>query len=255
MGVEITWRTFLILLPLTGLAGFVDAVAGGGGLISLPAYMLAGLPAHYAIATNKVSAGMGMIMAVYRYARSGYIKWKRTAICVAAGLVGGSLGARLSLMISDHYFKIIMLFILPATAFFVMKGHALSDDKEELSFGKTAILAGIVALTIGAYDGFYGPGAGTFMLLLLAGVAHLPLAEANATAKVMNLATCLSSLTVYLINGKVLFLVGLAAGMTSMIGAWIGTKMFDRDGAKIVKPLIIIVIVLFLIKIITELMA
>ena len=250
---EVTWQTFLILLPLTGLAGFVDAVAGGGGLISIPAYMLAGCPPHIAIATNKVSAGMGLTMATYRYARSGYVRWKLSAFCVAAALCGGSIGAKLSLMLNERYFKILMLLILPVTAFIVMRGRVLEDDKEELSFTKTVICACAVAVVVGAYDGFYGPGSGTFMLLLLTGVAHMKIQEANATAKVINLFTCLSSLTVYLINGKVMILLGLAAGATAMAGSWIGTKLFDRDGAKIVKPVIMIVIVIFFIKIITEL--
>ena len=228
---EVTWQTFLILLPLTGLAGFVDAIAGGGGLISIPAYMLAGCPPHIAIATNKVSAGMGLITANYRYAKSGYVRWKLSAICAVAALCGGSIGAKLSLMLSDRYFKILMLLILPATA------------------------ACAVALTVGAYDGFYGPGSGTFMLLLLAGAAHMKIQEANATAKVINLCTCISSLAVYLINGQVLIILGLAAGLTSTIGAWIGTKMFDRDGSGIVKPIIILVIAIFFIKIIIELIS
>ena len=250
---EVTWQTFLILLPLTGLAGFVDAIAGGGGLISMPAYMLAGCPPHIAIATNKVSAGMGLTMATYRYARSGYVRLKLSVFCVIASLIGGSLGAKLSLMLNERYFKILMLFILPVTAAFVMKGRVLSDDKEELSFTRTVIIACAVALTVGAYDGFYGPGSGTFMLLLLTGAAHMKLQEANATAKVINFCTCISSLTVYLLNGKVMIMLGLAAGATAALGSFIGTKMFDREGARIVKPLIIIVIVIFLIKLISEL--
>lgn len=252
---EITLRTILILLPLTGLAGFIDAVAGGGGLISIPAYMLAGCPPHIAIATNKVSAGMGLITANYRYAKSGYIRWKLSALCALAALLGGSMGAKLSLMLNDRYFKILMLIILPVTAFIVMRGRVLADDREELSFARTALIACIVAVTIGAYDGFYGPGSGTFMLLLLAGAAHMKIQEANATAKVINLCTCLSSLFVYLINGQVMVLLGLAAGLTSMTGAWIGTRFFEKGGAKAVRPVIIAVIVIFFIKIITELTA
>ena len=252
---EVTWQTFIILLPLTGLAGFVDAIAGGGGLISIPAYMLAGCPPHIAIATNKVSAGMGLITANYRYAKSGYVRWKLSAICAVAALCGGSIGAKLSLMLSDRYFKILMLVILPATAAFVMKGHILEDNKEDLGFARTVVIACAVALTVGAYDGFYGPGSGTFMLLLLAGAAHMKIQEANATAKVINLCTCISSLAVYLINGQVLIILGLAAGLTSTIGAWIGTKMFDRDGSGIVKPIIILVISIFFIKIIIELIS
>ena len=141
------------------------------------------------------------------------------------------------------------------TDMLVMKGHILEDNKEDLGFARTVVIACAVALTVGAYDGFYGPGSGTFMLLLLAGAAHMKIQEANATAKVINLCTCISSLAVYLINGQVLIILGLAAGLTSTIGAWIGTKMFDRDGSGIVKPIIILVISIFFIKIIIELIS
>lgn len=251
----ITWLTFAIVLPLTFLGGFIEAVSGGGALVSLPAYMIAGLPTHYAIATNKLSAMMGISTATYRFARSGYIKWKRTAACLAAALCGGVLGAKLSLMLSDRYFKILMLFLLPATALYIMKSHALSDEKEPLGPVRTVATACVIALVTGVYDGFYGPGSGTFMILLLAGAAHLDLKEANATAKVINLVTCISSLTVYLINGKVVILLGLAAGIMSTLGAWIGTTYFEKGGVRAVKPLMIIVIVIFFIKILTEVMA
>lgn len=250
---QLTFLTFLIVMPLSLLGGFVEAVSGGGGLITLPAYMIAGVPTHYAIATNKLGASMGLSLATFRFARNGYINWKRAAFCPVAALIGGSLGARLNLLIDDHYLKIIMLFLLPATAIYVMRSRALSDDKEELSPARTVIISCLVALVVGTYDGFYGPGSGTFMILLLTGAAHMKLQEANGTAKVINLATCLSSFVVYLINGKVLIPLGIAAGAMHMTGTWIGTKMFDKDGAKVVKPLIIVVIAIFFIKIITEL--
>ena len=104
---------YLIVCPLVFLAGFVDSVAGGGGLISLPAYLLAGLPAHFAIGTNKVSSAMGTAVATFRYSRSGYIDWKMGAGCTVFALAGSALGARIALLIDDNVFKIIMLFILP----------------------------------------------------------------------------------------------------------------------------------------------
>ena len=109
---ELTVTMFLIVLPLSGIAGFVDAVAGGGGLIALPAYLIAGCPVHIAIGTNKVSSGMGTALATFRYARSGYVNWKLTLPCVGAAIIGGTLGARGALLISEHTFMIIMLFLL-----------------------------------------------------------------------------------------------------------------------------------------------
>lgn len=249
---ELTWHALLILLPLSGLAGFVDSIAGGGGLILIPAYMLAGCPPHVAIATNKVTASMGMATAIYRYARKGYVRWKLSALCIISAIAGGVIGARLSLLINDRYFKILMIFILPLCAAVVLKGRALSEVKEEYSFIRTTLLACLVAVIIGTYDGFYGPGSGTFMLLCLAGIAHMKLNEANATAKIINFTTCLASMTVYFLNGQVVLALGLIAGAANVVGAWIGTKLFSERGADIVRPLIIIVIVIFMIKLITE---
>ena len=133
---EITALQFMIICPLVFLAGFVDAVAGGGGLISLPAYMIAGLPVHMAIGTNKLSSGMGTALATWRFARNGYIIWKQAALCVLCALLGSSAGANLALMISDEYFKVIMLVILPVTAFYVMRGHPLDTQKTPPHFVK-----------------------------------------------------------------------------------------------------------------------
>lgn len=247
--------SFLIICPLTFLAGFVDAVAGGGGLISLPAYMMGGLPVHAAIATNKVSSGMGLTMAVWRYSRSGYIRWKLAAACVVCAMVGSSAGANLALLIDDGAFKVLMLFILPLTGWYVMRGNALryADGGGEASPRRMLLVGMASALIIGMYDGFYGPGAGTFVLLLLTGVARMKLSDANGVAKVINWTTALSSLVVYLMNGVVNVPLGLAAGLFSMAGSYLGTRFFDRDGIKSVKLIIPIVLVIFFIKLLLEL--
>ena len=116
MDFDISVITFLIVCPLTFLGGFVDAVAGGGGLISLPAYMIAGLPVHNAIATNKLSSGMGTTIATYRLARLGYIPWRKAALCIVMAIIGSSTGAKLALMVDAELFKKLMLVIIPATA-------------------------------------------------------------------------------------------------------------------------------------------
>lgn len=250
---ELTVTMFLIVLPLSGIAGFVDAVAGGGGLIALPAYLIAGCPVHFAIGTNKVSSGMGTALATFRYARSGYIDWKLTVPCVLAAILGGSLGAEGALLIEERTFMIIMLFLLPMTAVYIMKGHALSDEKEDYPIRKTMVLACVIALGVGFYDGIYGPGTGTFLILLLSAIAHFKLTKANGTAKVINLTTNMSAMVVYLMNGKVLILLGLAAGATNLIGSYIGTRYFDKGGARAVKPVMITVIVIFFVKVLYEL--
>ncbi len=250
---DLTLTHYLIVCPLVFLAGFVDAVAGGGGLISLPAYLIAGLPPHNAIATNKMSSSMGTSVATARYALDGFVPWKQAAFCTVWALIGSYCGAELVLLLDAHIFKIIMLAILPLTAVYVFKSKSLVCEKEPLSFWKTTVISCAVALVIGIYDGFYGPGTGTFLLLLLTALAHMSLNSANGTAKVINLATNISALTVFLVNGKVIIPLGLAAGVFSIAGNFFGSRLFERHGVKSVKPIMIAVLSIFFIKVLYEL--
>ena len=243
---------FLIVCPLVFVAGFVDAVAGGGGLISLPAYLISGLPVHYAIGTNKLSSGMGTALATWRYAKKGYIDWKRAFYCLVCALIGSALGANIALLISDSIFKIIMLVILPVTAIYIIRGKALNVEKEPFPPFKTTLISIGIAFVIGIYDGFYGPGTGTFLLLLLTGIAHLKLKESNGIAKVINVTTNFSALFVFFTNGKIVILLGLVAGVFSIGGNYLGTRLFDKVGAKSVKPLMILVLFIFFVKVLFE---
>lgn len=251
---EITLTTFLIVCPLVFLGGFVDAVAGGGGLISLPAYMIAGLPVHNSIATNKLSSGMGTTVSTYRFARGGNIPWKKALPCIVMAMLGSAAGAKLALLVDADLFKRLMLVIIPVTAFYVMRNKAMGEEPEPLEFKKMLMRASLTALLIGMYDGFYGPGTGTFLILLLSGYAKFRLGEANGVAKSINLTTNLTSLGVYLMSGKVIIVLGLIAGLFGIAGNYIGVSFFNDKGAKAVKPIMIIVLTIFFIRILTEIL-
>lgn len=251
---EMNFFTFLIICPLVGLAGFVDAIAGGGGFISLPAYLIAGVPPINSIATNKVSSAMGTTLATYRYGKMGYINWKYTIPAAVLSLIGSYLGATLAMKISNEVFKIIMLILLPLMAFYVLRTRAFTNERtDSLTPTKTMLITAAIGLPIGVYDGFYGPGTGTILMMLLTGVARYRLNDAAGTTKVINLTTNIAALLTYLFSGKVFFLLGLTAGIFNIIGAYLGTKFFSEKGAKIAKPLIIIVLIIFFIKVIGEL--
>lgn len=123
----------------------------------------------------------------------------------------------------------------------------------EYSFLKTTLIAVTVSFIVGIYDGFYGPGTGTFLLLFLTGLGHMPLTRANGTTKVINLTTNLAALAVYLINGKVLIPLGIIAGLFNIAGNYIGATLFEQKGAKSVKPFMLGVLVIFFIKVLSEL--
>ena len=220
---------FLLVCPLACLAGFVDAVAGGGGLISLPAYLMAGLPAHVAIGTNKLSSAMGTALSVGKLARRGYVPWKRALVLAVGSLAGSAAGASLALRLDDEAFRRVMLVILPVTAAYLLWGKG-----------------------VGVYDGFYGPGTGTFLLLLLTAAAHLPLATANGVAKVLNLTTNLTGLSLFWLHGQVLLPLGLAAGACGLVGNWLGTTFFLEKGGRGVKPVMLGVLALFFLRVLGE---
>ena len=246
---------YLIVCPLIFLGGFVDAIAGGGGLISLPAYLIAGLPAHYAIGTNKISSAMGTTLTTWKFWKQGYIKLKLAVGCAVAALIGSACGANLALLVSDRAFKIILLFVLPLTAVYVFRTKNIDGgEREPLSPGATYAIAAALALVIGVYDGFYGPGTGTFLLLLLTGLARMDLNSAAGTTKVINLSTNIAALVTYLLNGKVYLPLGLTAGIFGIAGNYLGARSFSQKGTKIVKPLIGVVLCIFFIRVVWEML-
>lgn len=244
--------TYLIVCPMVFLAGLIDAIAGGGGLITLPVYMIAGLPAHNAIATNKLSSSMGATVSFYRYGKLGYVPWKLAPGCIILSMIGSSIGSNLALAIDATILKYIMLVLLPVTAVFVLKGKLSDEYREPFSSKKTFIIASFVAFFVGMYDGFYGPGTGMIGLFVLSVAAHMTLKNANGLTKAINFASNISALTVFLINGKAIIALGLVAGIFSMAGSFLGTKLFASKGAKAVKPVFVVVLVIFFIKIIYE---
>ena len=244
---------YFIICPLVFLAGFIDAVAGGGGLISLPAYMITGLPVHNCVATNKMSSIMGTTVATAKYARDGYVPWRLAIFAIPCALLGSAIGASIALMIPERAFKIIMLVIVPLTALYVLTKRNLFDPQEPKAEKFTTIISASVAFVIGMYDGFYGPGTGTFLILLLTGIAGLELTKANGLAKAINFSTNLAAVTVFFLNGQVLLPLGIVAGIFNIAGNYLGATRFEKNGATIVKPVLIIVLVVFLVKLIAEL--
>ncbi len=246
---------FLIICPLVFLAGVVDAVAGGGGLISLPAYLISGLPVHNAIATNKTAAAMGTALTTYRYVRRGYVPIKLGLVCLAFGLAGSTIGARIALMISDGTFKIIMLVVIPATAVYLLTRGDFAKDREPRKESHQIFMCIPIAFGLGIYDGFYGPGMGTFLMIALTSWVHLNIQKANGICKVINMSTNFAALVVYLLSGKVILFLGVIAGLFSIAGNYIGARYFESGNTKFIKPLMIAVLAIFFVKLLFEVLS
>lgn len=252
---EINLITFLIVCPLVGLAGFVDAIGGGGGLISLPAYMLAGVPAHNAIATNKLSSACGTALATGRFIKNGLVNFALAIPAVISAVVGSYIGANLSIRISERILSIVLLILLPVVAFVVLNKKIFKDnEREDIELNRQTFITTILsALIIGMYDGFYGPGTGTFLIIAFTVAANMGMKVANAQAKVINLTTNVTSLTVFLLNGQVMITLGIAAAICNMIGGYIGAGLVMKNSSKIIRPIVIIVLIILAVNVITKL--
>lgn len=252
---------YLIVCPLVFLAGFVDAIAGGGGLISLPAYIIAGVPAHFALGTNKLASAMGTTVSTGRYLKNGYIKGKqmiRIAIfSCAASLVGSSIGSSLSLLVSEKVLEGLMIVVLPVVAYYVMRNKNLGSVavKGPLPDRTMLIVAVLAAFFVGGYDGFYGPGTGTFLILILTGAACMDVRKASALTKVINLSSNVAALVTFLVNGTVLYGLGLVAGVFCIAGHYIGSGLVVHNGQKIMRPVILVVLAILFVKIIANIAA
>ena len=246
---------YLIVCPLVFLAGFVDSIAGGGGLISLPAYIIAGVPAHFALGTNKMSSTLGTSVSTWRYLKNGYLKEKRLIITTACAclmsLTGSYIGSSLSLLVSDTVIKHMMMVVLPVVAFYVLRNKNMGAEEtvQKIPARHVLLICVLAALVIGMYDGFYGPGTGTFLLLVLTGAAHLNVREASAMTKVLNLSSNVMALANFLLNGTVYYGLGLAAAVFCIAGHYIGSGLVISNGQKIVRPLILVVLVILFVKI------
>ncbi len=242
--------SFLIVCPLLFLAGLVDSIGGGGGLISLPAYLLAGLPVHQAIATNKLSSACGTSLSTVRFLRHGLVNLHLVIPTVISAFAGSSLGAQLSLHVSEDVMKYILFAVLPVAAFFVLNRHFFQDHgRQAVPVPGTLVICMLSAFIIGGYDGFYGPGTGTFLIIAFTAFAKMPVSEANAQAKVINLTSNITSLAVFLLNGQVVFLLGFAGAVCNMAGNYLGSGLALTGGTKIVRPVILGVLLLLFLKI------
>lgn len=247
--------TFLIVCPLCFLGGFIDSIAGGGGLITIPAFLVAGLPTHIALGTNKLQSFIGTTVSVVRYFRQGFVDLKIGLVCALLAVIGSAIGTNLVLYVDGWTLKIILIILLPITAIFVLWNKGMQKKRNELSFVKTLAIASVIAFFIGAYDGFYGPGTGTFLILLYTIIAHMSIEKANGISKVTNLASNVAATVVFLINGVPIIVLGIIAGVFNAVGCFVGTKIFIDKGIKVIKPVMIVVLILLFGKVLFDMFA
>lgn len=247
---------WIILLIGVGVffASFVDAIGGGGGIISVPVYLLAGLPAHYALGTNKLSACIGTAASTLRYIKNGFVSLKMAVPSVLLALLGSHLGTRLQLTVNERYLKYMLLAVLPIVAAVLFRQKKLPDESGNISAAAQWSIVLAASFIIGTYDGFYGPGTGTFLLLVFCSLAKMDIRTASGNVKIVNLASNTGALLTSLFAGKVLVPIGLIAAVFSLAGHYIGAGLTIKNGSKIVRPVILVVLALLAVKIVLELL-
>jgi uncharacterized membrane protein YfcA len=242
----------LFMLAAAGFfAGFVDSIAGGGGLITVPAMLIAGIPPLQTLGTNKVQSVFGAASATIAYARKGHVHLRTQLPMAVMAVLGGSLGAALATIVPGDVLRAIMPVLLAAIAlYFALKPNLNDVDKHRrmrpFVFGLTLVPA------IGFYDGVFGPGTGSFFMLSFVSLAGFGMLKATAHTKLLNFGSNVGALIIFVSFGAILWKIGLMMGVCQFLGAQLGSRLAMRTGARLIKPLLVVVCVAFTIKLLAD---
>lgn len=236
----IDFTTLLLLGAVGFVAGLVDAIAGGGGLLALPALLTAGLDPVTALATNKLQGSFGTGSAAIAFARKGYTNFRKSWLMVAATFIAAVLGVVAVSYVPTQWLSAVMPLMLIALALYFALSPKLSniDAKPRITPEKFAATA---APAVGFYDGVFGPGAGSFYLLSFVTLLGQGIIRATAHTKLLNFTSNIASLLIFALSGKVIWIVGLIMGGGQILGAQLGSHLAIKNGAKIIRPLLVIV--------------
>lgn len=226
-----------VLTCVSLLAGFIDAIAGGGGLLVMPALLFCGVPPLHALGTNKLQSMFGTLVAMSNYARSGLIEWRRNLPTVAVVFLGASAGCWIVQSIDTRVLGLLIPILLMAVALYVLLSPRMSDEDAHHRVSSTGYAP--VGGGIGFYDGFFGPGTGTFFTASLVGLRGYGLTKATALTKLFNWTSNIAAVLLFALGGKVLWLLGLCMAGGAMLGGWLGSHTAMKFGARLIRPLLV----------------
>ena len=238
---DIALHQLLLLIAGGFLAGFVDSIAGGGGIITLPLFLAAGLPPHLALGTNKLQASFGSLTAALRYRKGGLVSFRALLPGILHTLAGAALGTFAIQRIPADFLNLFIPFLLLSVFLYTLFSPRLGeiDVEARISTKPFFILFG---LSLGFYDGFFGPGTGSFWTIALASLAGYNLRRATAATKVMNFTSNIVSLSVFILGGKVLYTLGLLMGGGQLAGAWLGSHLVLNRGTRFIRLFFLLVV-------------
>lgn len=251
---ELYWILFLCVAGF--VAAFVDSIAGGGGLISLPALIASGVPPHLALGTNKFASTCASMTSTVKFARSGKIRFGLVRWQIPCTAVGAALGVRTVLHLDEAFLTgmIVVLVFAVALYTFLKKDFGAVDRSTDLTRGRIA--AGMVfALALGFYDGFFGPGTGSFLIFLFIRVFGFDFTVAAGNGKILNFTSNIVSLVLFAVGGKIVYLAGVPMALFMIAGAWAGTHVAVRNGARVIRPIFLTIAVALAVKLIWQAVA
>jgi uncharacterized membrane protein YfcA len=237
-----------LLLALIFAGGFVDAIAGGGGLITLPAYFACGLPPHAAIATNKFSSCLGTAVAVARFSSARAMRMEIGLPAGLGALLGAVAGSQMVLWVPEAVIHILLLCLVPLALSLVLCERRLRVARPAAAGRRPLPWSFGIGLAIGLYDGFFGPGTGTFLTIAFSALLGLDLLCAAANARLANLASNLGALAVFLIEGRVVFPLAWFAAAAGVAGNFLGARLAVRRGARVIRPFMVAVLLLLFLE-------
>ena len=236
---DIALHVLILLFLAAFLAGFIDSIAGGGGMITIPAMLLAGIPPLETLGTNKLQSLFGSGSATLAYARAGHVQLREQLPMAAVAALGSVFGAVLATVVPGDVLKAIMPFLLVAiAAYFGLKPN-IGDVDRHRRMSVFLFTVTIVPL-IGFYDGVFGPGTGSFFMLAFITLAGFGVLKATAHTKLLNFGSNLGAFAVFVFYGVILWKVGLVMGAGQFLGAQAGSRVAMKVGVKVIKPLLII---------------
>lgn len=254
---QLSYLDYAIVLPLIFLAGLIDAIAGGGGLISLPAYWSIGIPPHIALGTNKFSSCLGTIFSTARYLKAGMTDLPVAISSAILALVGSWLGAKTALIVSAAFLNYLLVFLIPGVAVITLikKDIGRVNNSAQLKLGFRCLLGAFAGFAIGFYDGFFGPGTGTFLIIIFATLLKYDFIVANANTKLVNLSSNIAALITFATAGKILFAIAIPAALCGIAGNLLGSNLVIKKGNHLIRAVFIAVMLLLLIRILYQMIA
>lgn len=236
----VTWDVVLMLTAVAFVAGFFDAIAGGGGLITVPALFLAGIDPVGAIATNKFQAASATISATISFARKGLIEWRKGKFLILFGFLGGVSGALLVSFTNKDILEMCVPILLILVAIYFVLAPKINNKgaKERISI---SVFSFIIAPLLGFYDGVFGPGVGSFFMVAFVLLCGFTIMRAMSFTKLANASCNLGSLSIFLAKGLIIWPVAIGMAIGSFLGAQLGARVAVHFGSKIIRPMIVVI--------------